>query len=110
MAEARENLDNAVNITAAICGRLEKRKTPYAAVFSALEEAAERKPDAKAVERALQKDSGAVVTHDELDAAWEEQFAFDKQNQSQQGGCPKVGNMVAQLKEMESEKVKGARS
>lgn len=100
--EARENLGNVINILAAIGGRLEKRKTPYAAAFAALAAAAERKPDEKAVERALLKASGDVSTEAELDAAWEEQFAFGGQDQPQSGGCPKVGHIVAQLKEMES--------
>lgn len=100
-AEARENLDNAVDIISAIRKRLEKRETPYAAVFAALESAAARKPDDVAVQRALQKASGAAATERELDAAWEEQFAFDGDGQSG-GSCPKVGGMVARLKEMES--------
>lgn len=105
--EARENLGNVVNILAAVGGRLEKRQTPYAAVFSALEEAAQRKPDAKAVALALQRASGAAATQSELDDAWEEQFAFNGTADSQAGGCPKVGNIVARLKEMETPKTQG---
>ncbi len=108
-AEARENLDNAIDIIAAIRKRLEKRETPYAAVFAALESAAARKPDDVAVQRALQKASGAPATERELDAAWEEQFAFDGDGQSG-GSCPKVGNMMSRLKEMESTKEKGTLS
>lgn len=88
VAEAQENLGDIVNILAAVRSRLEKRETPYAGIFTALEEAAAHKPDAKSVERALKKESGAARTHAELDSAWEDLPAFDGQGQ-QQDGCSK---------------------
>ena len=106
--EARSDLGDVIDVLATLGGRLEKRQSRYTAVFKALEEAANKKPNEKAVAKALELASGLASTEEELDSAWEEQFAFEKQP-NEQGSCPKVGSMVAQLnKEIQLEKVKEA--
>ena len=96
--EARENMDGAINVVAAIGGRLRNRESRYAAVFEALSEAAQRKPDPKALEKALGKDAGKARSFEELDAEWQEQFAFDNTAQTTgQDGCPKAEEMLARM-------------
>lgn len=87
--ESREMLGDAINVIAAVGARLKQRGSPYAAVFRSLEKAAATAPDSKAVEAALGEASGAERTLDEIDAAWEEQFAFD--NTTADNGCPLAG-------------------
>lgn len=86
--DSRQMLGDAINVIAAIGARLKQRQTPYAAVFRALERAAASKPDRKAVEAALREASGAERSLEDIDAAWEEQFAFD--NSMPDSGCPKA--------------------
>lgn len=96
--EAQSNLDGVVDVIAAIGGRLEKRKSPYAALFSALKEVASCQPDLKKLKGALLLDSGDEMTQEQMDAAWEEQFAFDNSSESQNGGgCPKASDMLARM-------------
>lgn len=97
--EARQNLGETVNVLGVLAGRLKNRQSPYVAVFDALIEAASRKPNKKAVEIALQKAAGDKRTFEELDATWEEQFAFENTlqttGQKVAGGCPKAAEMLA---------------
>lgn len=87
--ESRQMLGDAINVIAALGARLKQRNTPYAAVIRALERAAASKPDSKAVEAALREASGAERSLEDIDAAWEETFAFD--NAMPDSGCPKAG-------------------
>ncbi len=104
--EVQEQLSGAVNIIAAIASRLKKRESLYAVLFDVLIEAADRKPDPKAIEEALKKASGEAYSFVQLDKEWEEQFAFDNtpQTTGQGGGCPKVQDMVARMKAYEIDK------
>ncbi|MBK7362544.1 MAG: nitrate reductase molybdenum cofactor assembly chaperone [Micavibrio sp.] len=96
--EARENLDGAINVIAAIGERLKNRESHYAGVFEALSEAAHRKPDPKAIEEALKKNSGKAHSFEELDEEWKEQFAFENTPQTTQGsGCPSAREMVERM-------------
>lgn len=96
--EARHNLDGAIDVIAVIGERLKKRDSDYAVLFEALQEAASRKPDEKKLAAAIKADSGGPLSRDEMDAAWEEQFAFDNSDKNE-GGCPKVQDMLARMNE-----------
>ena len=101
VTEATENLGEIVNVLGVLMGRLENRKSPYAAVFKSLIEAASRKPDPKAVKEALMETAGKASTFDELDEAWEEQHAFENSLQTTgvdvEAGCPIADEMLARM-------------
>lgn len=94
--EARENLDGAIDVIAILGERLRKRDSVYAVLFDALEEAATRRPDHKKLQSALKADAGLPLSADEMDAAWEEQFAFGDVKEGQ-GGCPQAEEMLARM-------------
>jgi len=75
--EAAELLGDAINVIAAIGVKLKKRKASYAVIFEALEALSKAKPDqdmlAKLREAPLEK-----VSNEDIDAAWAESAAFDK--------------------------------
>ncbi len=100
--QARGNLDNIINITGAIAGRLKHRKSKYEAVFNALEAAANCKPDELAIAKALKSASGEMATLEEIDQEWEEQNAFENTAQTtgvdmENGGCPIADDMLARM-------------
>lgn len=74
--KAQETLDGAIDVIAIVGERLKKRQSGYAALFDALREASSCNPDMKKLKNALIADSGRSLTLDEIDQAWEEQFAF----------------------------------
>lgn len=94
--EARENLDGAIDVIAVMGGRLKKRGSSYAVLFDALEEAASRRPDEKKLQSALKADPGLPLSTDEMDEAWEEQFAFADVKEGQ-SGCPQAEEMLARM-------------
>jgi len=99
--EAQQNLGEIVNVLGVLQGRLQNRQSPYAAVFNALIEAADSKPDMDAVKKALEEAEGKVSTFDELDKAWEEQQAFENSmqttGQDMDSGCPSAEEMLARM-------------
>jgi len=98
--QAAHDLSGAIDVIAAIGARLKNRKTPYAALFDALEEAAERKPDDKAIAAALTENAGTPLDNQQLDQEWTEQFAFENSAQTNpEGGCPAAEDMVERMKE-----------
>ncbi|MDH5722589.1 MAG: nitrate reductase molybdenum cofactor assembly chaperone [Alphaproteobacteria bacterium] len=101
VSEARNNLGEIANILGVLAGRLKNRKSPYAAAFEALIAASATRPDKKAVEIALKESAGNIRSFDELDEAWEEQFAFENSlqttGQDVVGGCPKAEEMLARM-------------
>ena len=96
--QARHNLDGAIDVIAVVGERLKKRGSSYAVLFDALKEAASIKPDEKKLAAALKAHDGAPLSQDEMDAAWEEQFAFDNPEPGQ-GGCPRAEDMLARINE-----------
>lgn len=101
--EASDNLGSVVNILSSIAERLKNRDSFYASIFDALIETAARQPDKEAVVKFLESASGAAPSFQELDTAWEEQFAFD--NQSLEGGqgtgdCPKIRDMLDRMNDI----------
>ena len=101
--EAQENLGSVVNILSSLGERLKNRTTHYEAVFTALVEVASKKPDPKAIKKALSEDTGIARSPEQMDQEWEEQFAFENTAQTtgagQDGGCPKAGEMLARIRD-----------
>lgn len=97
--DASENLGSVVNILSSIAERLKNRESFYAAIFAALIETAARQPDKGAVAKHMETASGAVLSFQEMDRAWEEQFAFDNTslNGQQSGECPKIRDMLDRM-------------
>lgn len=95
--EARENLDGAIDVIAVLGERLKKRESGYAILFDALQEAAARKPDPKKLQSALAFNAGHEPTQDEMDEAWEQQFAFAGAKDDNGGGCPKARDMLKRM-------------
>lgn len=96
--DARHNLDGAIDVIAVIGERLKKRGSAYAVLFDALRQAASRKPDEKKLAAALKAHDGTPLSQDEMDTAWEEQFAFDNSDKGE-SGCPKAQDMLARMNE-----------
>jgi len=94
--QAQDNLDGAIDVVAAIGERLKKRQSRYAVLFDALLEAARAKPDEKKLKAALTMDPGLLPDTEQMDAAWEEQFALAAP-QVGQGGCPRAEDMLARM-------------
>lgn len=94
--EARRNLDGAIDVIAIIGERLKERNSAYVILFEALKEAASRKPDEKKLAVALKECNGAALSPEEMDAVWEEQFAFDNKDKGE-NGCPKAQDMLARI-------------
>lgn len=76
--EAREQLKIVATIFSILRSRLEKRKSSYAALFKALEDLADQKPNKRLISRALEDDEGSELSQFDLDRAWEEQFALSQ--------------------------------
>lgn len=97
--EASETLGSIVNIISSLAQRLHNRESLYASILEAVAEAASRSPDAKSVEEFLRKSSGEVLSAEEVDREWEEQFAFENtpQTTGQNSGCPKAEEMLSRM-------------
>lgn len=98
--QARHDLNGLVEILAVIGKRLENRDSAYAAIFDALIDAAGRKPDEAALQRALKEKDGTPLSIEEMDKIWEEQHAFENSLQTtgqDMGGCPKADEMLARI-------------
>jgi len=95
--QARENLDGAVDVIAVIGERLKKRESGYAVIFDGLCEAAARKPDINKIQSALKLNEGHELSQEEMDEAWEQQFAFDGVKDDNGGGCPKADQMLKRM-------------
>ncbi len=77
--------------------RLKNRDSEYAVLFAALQNISDRQPNEDQIKKALEADSGRPMTNEEMDAAWEEQFAFANQDQQGSGGCPKAEEMLRRM-------------
>lgn len=83
--DAQANLKEIVDLLGTLEQRLINRKSPYAAVFSALLELAKLKPNASKVQAALKLADGSLPDTSEIDALWAEEPAFDAK---QPNTCP----------------------
>jgi nitrate reductase delta subunit len=95
--EARQALDGVIEILGAIQQRLVKRSSGYAYVFAALTSVSSSKPDKAKLQAALALDSGAELNNDQLDSAWEEQFALAALKEGD--SCPKAQEMLAHIQD-----------
>lgn len=100
MDEAKEGLEGVAAIIEAIGARLKQRESLYASVIDATLSAAKRKPDMKAVEMALALASGKAPDFEEMDKAWEEQFALRTPDPTAQQDCPKASAMLTRMNQM----------
>jgi nitrate reductase delta subunit len=95
VAEARETLADAAHILGALRERLERRDSPYAAVFAALSHLAGRAADRDALAEMLQAPDDDPADLAALDAVWEEsevRFGPDPA-----AGCPATRAMLARM-------------
>ena len=84
--EAQECLAETVTVLKVLQQRLEKRQSSYANIFAALISLTKSTPDEKVLAEMLKAADGRVQTEAEIDAAWEEQMAFDT-SAMQAGSC-----------------------
>ncbi|HBS50936.1 MAG TPA: nitrate reductase molybdenum cofactor assembly chaperone [Rhodobacteraceae bacterium] len=93
--EMRDTLGDAGHILQALGARLERRESPYAALFQALLHLAGAKPDRAAVDELLEEPETDPDDLEALDAVWEEtevRFGPDPN-----AGCPQVRDMLARM-------------
>ncbi len=95
--EARENLQGAIDVIAAVGARLKKRESFYAVLFDALEDMAARKPDPRKLSLALKASDGRALAPEDMDAAWEQQFALAPLTEGTPGGCPRAEDMLKRM-------------
>lgn len=97
--DASDTLGSVVNILSSISERLKNRQSYYAHILNAIIETAARAPDAKAVEAFLNQSGGDALSLEEMDRAWEEQFAFANTAQTTgiESACPKAEDMLARM-------------
>ena len=94
-AEMRDTLADAAHIFEALRARLDRRESPYAAVFAALSQIAGARADAGAVAELLEQPEDDPADLAALDAVWEEtEVTFGP---DPNGGCPQVRDMLAKM-------------
>ncbi|MBC7147434.1 MAG: nitrate reductase molybdenum cofactor assembly chaperone [Thioclava marina] len=93
--EARDMLADAAHILAAICERLGKRESAYAAIFAALVQMSGEVADEEAVAEILARPDPSPDDLEEIDKIWEEtEITFGPDPNA---GCPQVRDMLAQM-------------
>lgn len=93
--EAREMLADAAHIFATLSKRLEKRESPYAAIFAALRQMSGAEADAEAVAAMLQLTEDDPTDLKALDAIWtESEVTFGPDPNA---GCPRVRDLLADM-------------
>jgi nitrate reductase molybdenum cofactor assembly chaperone NarJ/NarW len=94
-SEVRETLSDAAHIFEALQARLERRESPYAAVFAALIQIAGAKANKEVVEAMLARPDDDPTDLKALDEVWEEsEVTFGPDPNA---GCPQVRDMLAQM-------------
>ncbi|OZA05233.1 MAG: nitrate reductase molybdenum cofactor assembly chaperone [Rhodobacterales bacterium 17-64-5] len=93
--EAREMLADAAHIFATLAARLEKRDSPYAAIFAALQQMSGTAADAEAVATMLEQPEDDPTDLAALDAIWtESEVTFGPDPNA---GCPQVRDLLADM-------------
>ena len=93
--EANTLLKEPLSVIAALKERLEKRNTPYTAVFRALEAIADDAPSERELEDLRKAPDADADDLESLDAAWADQpVTFGPED----AGCPKVNQMLDRMK------------
>lgn len=91
--EAADTLSDAAHIFAALSERLNRRQSPYAAVFDALGQLSRARPNRAAVTELLEQPDDDPTDLEALDAVWDEaQVTFGPDPGA---GCPQVRDMLA---------------
>ena len=93
--EARETLADGAHIFATLAKRLEKRDSPYAAIFAALRQMSGAIADAEAVAAMLELPEDDPTDLKALDAIWtESEVTFGPDPNA---GCPQVRDLLADM-------------
>ena len=93
--EARETLADGAHIFATLAKRLEKRDSPYAAIFAALRQMSGAVADAEAVAAMLELPEDDPTDLKALDAIWtESEVTFGPDPNA---GCPQVRDLLADM-------------
>lgn len=102
--EASETLGSVVDILSSLALRLKNRDSLYATILEGLVAVASQKPSKKVIDSYLEKSSGAMLTTQEIDKTWEEQFAFEQSGRTinQVGSCPVSEEMLERIKNIQS--------
>lgn len=94
-ADIQDTLADAAHILAVLQTRLDRRESPYGAVFAALLQIAGARADTGAVEQLLEQPEDDPEDLEALDAIWEEtEVTFGP---DPNGGCPQVRDMLAHM-------------
>ena len=93
--EVQETLANAAHIFEALHTRLERRESPYSAVFAVLLQLSGVRADSEAVAELLEQPEDDPGDLDALDTVWEEsQVTFGPDPNA---GCPQVHEMLSRM-------------
>ncbi len=95
--EARDTLADAAHIFEALVTRLDRRESPYGAVFAALLQLSGAKVDAEAVAELLEQPDDDPTDLEALDEIWEESEVLFGPDPN--AGCPQVRDMLAKMDE-----------
>jgi len=96
-AESRDTLADAAHIFEALVTRLDRRESPYGAVFAALLQLSGAKVDASAVAELLEQPDDDPTDLEALDEIWEESEVLFGPDPN--AGCPQVRDMLAKMDE-----------
>jgi nitrate reductase delta subunit len=94
-AEAQETLADAAHIFEALNGRLDRRESPYSAVFTALLQLSGAKADSAAVAELLDQPDVDPNDLEALDEVWEESEVLFGPDPN--AGCPQVRDMLSRM-------------
>jgi nitrate reductase delta subunit len=100
--EAQALLSQPLHIIALLRERLRKRKSPYAAVFEALEALAQEKPDAETLAALMREAEDDPHDLEALDRSWEDApvtFGPSAGGVAPGGGCPAARASLARMGE-----------
>ncbi|KQI72981.1 nitrate reductase [Loktanella sp. 5RATIMAR09] len=94
-AEMQETLEDAAHIFTAIAERLERRESPYAAVFTGLVQLSGGQANTEAVAEMLAQPDDDPTDLEALDEVWEESEVLFGPDPN--AGCPQVRDMLANM-------------
>lgn len=107
--KAEDMLRQPLHVIAVLEKRLIERASPYAAVFTALNELAAARPDAEEVGVLLQEQQDDPHDLEELDRIWEEEaVTFGPGAASREADCPRMSSLLEQMAVPASEEKRGA--
>ena len=95
VAEVQDTLADAAHILEALNTRLDRRESPYGAVFAALLQLSGAKADKEAVAELLEQPEHDPEDLEALDEVWEESEVLFGPDPN--AGCPQVRDMLARM-------------